>query len=372
MSGKFEALCIDHGIQRQHTDRNHPQQNGVAERSNRTMEEGVVSMLYESGMPTAFWGEALAAFIHTSNKSFTSALPDKTSHEAFYGSKPDLSRLRVWGCTAYVLIQRDKCPLGSLGSHMEKCVFIGYPQCYKGWIFYNPVTKKVVILERADFDERYFMLQRHSVPHLPPTRPDTLLETPPVISLLSDIADDVLEAPFDSQKPVHGGDGSTASDLPSAPPMSPPSLSGSVHPHTPPSTYHSLPPETPLPATPLQLTFLFHLLLLLGLSTSDVPEISGCQNNGPFQITTSCQGSQHQQLPLQMKMNLALMIPLTSSRLVKCPLPSPHPISSPSNALMQICGTQHVRKRWRLTDSMALGRLSNSLLGNVPSAPEGS
>jgi hypothetical protein len=86
--------------------------------------------------------------------------------------------LRVWGCTAYVLIQRDKQPIGSLGTHMEKCVFVGYPQGYKGWCFYNPITKKVIISERADFDERHFMLQPHSVPHLPPSRPDTLLESP--------------------------------------------------------------------------------------------------------------------------------------------------------------------------------------------------
>ena len=86
------------------------------------MEEGgVVSMLYESEMAMAFWGEALATFIHTSNRLFTSALPeDSTPHEAFFGSKPDLSMLRVWGCTAYVLIQRDKRSLGSLGTHMEK------------------------------------------------------------------------------------------------------------------------------------------------------------------------------------------------------------------------------------------------------------
>ena len=32
---------------------------------------------------------------------------------------------------------------------------IGYPEGYKGWKFYNPVTKKVIISERADFDERY-------------------------------------------------------------------------------------------------------------------------------------------------------------------------------------------------------------------------
>ena len=88
---------------------------------------------------------------------------------------------------------------------MEKHVFIGYPQGYKGWKFYNPVTKKVVISERADFDEHYFMLQRHSVPHLPPPRPDTLLETPLTSCTLPDIFDDVLDAPLVPQKPVHVG-----------------------------------------------------------------------------------------------------------------------------------------------------------------------
>jgi len=177
MSKDFEAFCIDHGIQRQHTVRNRPQQNGVAERANRTIEEGVISMLYESGMPPSFWGEALASFIHVSNKVSTTTLQGVTPHEAFHGSKPDLSHMRVWGCTAYVLIQKDKRPLGNLGAHMEKCIFIGYPQGYKGWKFYNPQNKQVVISERADFDERFFLLQKHSVPQLPPPRLNSLLES---------------------------------------------------------------------------------------------------------------------------------------------------------------------------------------------------
>jgi len=230
MSNEFEAFCIDHGIQRQHTVRNRPQQNGVAERANRTMEEGVISMLYESGMPPSFWGEALSSFIHVSNRFTTASLEGVTPHEAFIGTKPDLSHLRIWGCTAYVLIQRDKRSLGSLGVHMEKCIFIGYPQGYKGWKFYNPESKKVFISERADFDERYFMLQKHSVPHLPPPRPASLLVTPsPTFVHLPEALDnltDDLENFRDSQKPVHGGDGSAVADLPSvrfqsSPPSSP-------------------------------------------------------------------------------------------------------------------------------------------------------
>jgi len=62
------------------------------------------------------------------------------------------------------LIQKDKGPLGNLGAHMEKCIFIGYPQGYKGWKIYNPLTKQVLILERADFDEHFSCIR--TIQHL--------------------------------------------------------------------------------------------------------------------------------------------------------------------------------------------------------------
>ena len=132
-------------------------------------------MLHESGAPPSFWGEALSSFINVSKRFTTAALQGVTSHEAFLGAKQDLSCLCVWGCTAYLclLIQRDKHPLGSLGVHMEKCILIEYPQGYKGWKFYNPQTKKTVISEHANFDERFFMLQRHWIPQLLPPPPDS-------------------------------------------------------------------------------------------------------------------------------------------------------------------------------------------------------
>jgi gag-polypeptide of LTR copia-type/GAG-pre-integrase domain/Integrase core domain len=54
MSNAFDAFCAEHGIARQHTVRNEPHQNGVAERFNRTIEEGATSMLSESGLPPSF------------------------------------------------------------------------------------------------------------------------------------------------------------------------------------------------------------------------------------------------------------------------------------------------------------------------------
>ena len=69
MSNEWEAFMLEHGIERQHTVRATPQQNGVAERTNRILDEGVASLLSDSHFPARFWGEALSCFLHMLNRS---------------------------------------------------------------------------------------------------------------------------------------------------------------------------------------------------------------------------------------------------------------------------------------------------------------
>ena len=154
MSLEWEAFCAEHGIHRQHTVRAEPHQNGVAERANRTIMEHTIALLNEAKLPGSFWWDALSAYAHVRNCSPTAALPLGTPYEHWHGSKPDVSHFRVFGCTAYVHIKKDK--RAQLQPHTEKCVFIGYPSNYKAWLFWNPATKKTVISNSAEFDERYF------------------------------------------------------------------------------------------------------------------------------------------------------------------------------------------------------------------------
>ena len=154
MSNAFIKFTDQCGIHRRHTTRNRPQQNGAAEHANRTMAEDILAMLYEAQLLPSFWGEALAAQIHIWNRLPTSSLKRMTPHEAWFKCKPDISHLRVWGCLAYVFVQKDK--RRSLQPHMEKCVFVGYLSRYKGWKFYNPTTQKYIICEHAEFDEHVF------------------------------------------------------------------------------------------------------------------------------------------------------------------------------------------------------------------------
>ncbi len=82
---------------------------------------------------------------------------------------------------------------GQLGSHTEKCIFIGYLPDYKGWKFYNPATKRTVISERAVFDERYFpgLKNWSAVPSYRSVPPTT--GTPLILN--SGLDEDALPAP---------------------------------------------------------------------------------------------------------------------------------------------------------------------------------
>jgi len=145
------AFTNECGIERQHTVRACPQQNGVVEHANRILSERITTMIQESCLAKAFWGEALAMLVHVWNCCPTAALHNATPYELWHGCKPDLLYLQVWGSTAYVNVQKDK--RAALHPHYDKCVFIGYPPGYKGWKFYNATTKHIIISEHADFDE---------------------------------------------------------------------------------------------------------------------------------------------------------------------------------------------------------------------------
>ena len=86
------------------------------------LSEHLTTMLDESGLAKAFWGEALGALVHVWNRCPIDAVKNATPYQLWNGTKPDVSHLQVWGCTAYVHIQKDK--RAGLGSHMEKLLVI--------------------------------------------------------------------------------------------------------------------------------------------------------------------------------------------------------------------------------------------------------
>ena len=89
-SGKLDDHLKAHGIAREHTVRATPQQNGAAERLNKTLSEGVIAILTEAHLPASWWGEALAHYVRILNASPTSALAGKTVESGSSGGSDTL------------------------------------------------------------------------------------------------------------------------------------------------------------------------------------------------------------------------------------------------------------------------------------------
>ena len=100
-SAEFALYLTKEGIKHELTTPHTPQQNGVAERLNRTLIEGVRTMLADSKLPHRFWAEALSTAVYLRNRSPTKALEGINTFEAWSGTKPDVSSLCVFGCRAY-------------------------------------------------------------------------------------------------------------------------------------------------------------------------------------------------------------------------------------------------------------------------------
>ena len=84
-SNEFKRYCEDIGLDRQLTVGYTPQQNGVAERKNRTIVDMGKSMLHEKCLPKLFWGEAVNTAVYLMNRSPTKSLHNMTQWEAWWG-----------------------------------------------------------------------------------------------------------------------------------------------------------------------------------------------------------------------------------------------------------------------------------------------
>jgi hypothetical protein len=118
---------------------------------NRTLMEKARSMLNDVGLGQECWVEAVGTTYYLVNRSPSSTLDDKTPHEVWFGKKPSLQHIRVFGCDDYVHVPKEN--RSKLDKKVEKCIFIGYKDGVKGYKLWNPETKKTVYSRDVVFRE---------------------------------------------------------------------------------------------------------------------------------------------------------------------------------------------------------------------------
>ncbi|GKA58550.1 putative ribonuclease H-like domain-containing protein [Tanacetum coccineum] len=114
----MSEFCEKKGIKREFSVARTPQQNGVAERRNRTLIEAARTMLADSKLPTTFWAE-----------------------ELFRGRTPSLSFMKPFGCHVTILNTLDH--LGKFDGKSDDGFFVGYSLNSKAFRVYNIKTRKV-------------------------------------------------------------------------------------------------------------------------------------------------------------------------------------------------------------------------------------
>jgi hypothetical protein len=145
--GTFESWLKDHGIRHQTSAAHKLQQNGRAERINRTLIEKTRALLMEKDLPKELWAAAIQAAAHIHNAT-PAARQEMTPHQMFNGKPADTSRLRVFGCLAYSLTptaQRKKSDARS-----EPGLFIGYAEGSKAWRILRLHKGKAAVVETAN------------------------------------------------------------------------------------------------------------------------------------------------------------------------------------------------------------------------------
>ena len=166
-SSDFIALCDSHRVKREYADPYSQFQNGLQERTWRTLSQASFSMLRHAGLPLQYWQFAMtvAVYIYNRTERASGHIPYKT----LTGSPPDLSTLRVFGCPCFVHVDPARRRKGDPAA--REGIFVGYSPDSTGWQVYFPSTGTTVVSRSVRFNELWRSLPSAFAPDDSPLAP---------------------------------------------------------------------------------------------------------------------------------------------------------------------------------------------------------
>lgn len=212
-----------------------PQQNGRVERKLQDILNIARALLFQSCLLKSFWSYVVLHATYLMNRVPSTALQDRTPYEVLHGSLPDLSQLRVFGCSCFAsTLQAHK---SKFDSRSRKGVFLGYRPGMKGYTIYDMHTHAIFVSRHVTFHEMVFPYKDGSQPfnkwqYLEQTAPSTNHSSPPLNPLPSTSTPDNLirtsssnqSDPATDSDIAHPGqsDPTNLSNQPDPPPSLPP------------------------------------------------------------------------------------------------------------------------------------------------------
>nr|GFA80906.1 putative ribonuclease H-like domain-containing protein [Tanacetum cinerariifolium] len=137
----LNQFCGLKGIKREFSVPKTPQQNGIAERKNRTLIEAARTLLTDSRLPIPFWAEAVNTACYVQNWVLVTKPHNKTPYELLHGRLPSIGFMRPFGCLVTILNTLD--PLGKFQGKVDEGFLVGYSVCSKAFRVFNSRTRTV-------------------------------------------------------------------------------------------------------------------------------------------------------------------------------------------------------------------------------------
>jgi transposase InsO family protein len=151
-NAELQQYLLEHQITAEFTAPHTPHQNGIAERTNRTVCEMTVAMMIAANVPIRLWPYAMSTAGYILDRLPTRATGmTTTAHLLVHRHVPDLSSLRTWGCDAYAHIPDAR--RASFGARAEKGLFVGYDEASLAYLFYQPSTQRIYTTGHIRFNE---------------------------------------------------------------------------------------------------------------------------------------------------------------------------------------------------------------------------
>jgi len=146
------------GIKVTFTNKGTPQHNSIVERDNRTINEMATSVLHHGKLPQLFWAEAVQISVYIRNRCLTTGnKTSKTPQEVWSGVKPNVEHIKVFGCNAYVHVQKTDRD-NKFSAKAKSAVFLGYSSEKLGYRLLDLESKKIITSRDVIFDENKFDL----------------------------------------------------------------------------------------------------------------------------------------------------------------------------------------------------------------------
>lgn len=149
---EMRQIVFDQGIRHERTVAYTPEQNGKAEREDRTLVESARTMLQSKSLDKRFWAEAINTAAFVLNRSVPIGPRSETPYELWCGKKMDVKDFKNFGDEVFTHVPKQRRK--KWHAKAKPRIFVGYSEVSKAYRIWSAETNKIEVLRDVFFKRK--------------------------------------------------------------------------------------------------------------------------------------------------------------------------------------------------------------------------